>query len=155
MEIVIKRASKLLSDCKARNICRELKKLNEKDTTSLKAANVALSSQVQELKVTLALKKDKIRVLKEQHAESFGWIREAIGYSGDIVNKAHLFDNEVKTEGHLSAQKIITILVKYGHKMEATLGEMRKLLPGPSAAAGSSQPSIPAAKPKPQKEATH
>ena len=66
----------------------------------------------------------------------------------------HLFDNEVKAEGHLSAQKIITILVKYGHKMEATLREMRKLLPRPSAAAGSSQPSILVITPKPQKEAT-
>ena len=46
-------------------------------------------------------------------------------------------------------------MVNYGHKMEATLGEMRKLLPGPSAAAGLSQPSVPAAKSKPQKEVTH
>ena len=54
------------------------------------------------------------------------------------MKKAHLFDNKVKTEGQLLAQKIITILVKHGHKMEVTLGEMRKLLPEPLAAAGSS-----------------
>ena len=66
MEIVIKRASKLLGNCKARNICKELKKLREKDTTSLEASNVALIAQVQELKVSLALKKDEICVLKEQ-----------------------------------------------------------------------------------------
>ena len=105
--------------------------------------------------MTLALKKDEVRVLKEQQAESLGRIWEAIRYSSDIVNKAHLFDNEIKTERHLSAQKIITILVKYGHKMEATLGEMQKLLLGPSAAARSSLPLVPAATPKPQKEATH
>ena len=84
-----------------------------------------------------------------------GWIQEVIGHLGDIINKAHLFDNEVKTEGHLSAQKIITILVKYGHKMETILEEMRKLLPKPSVAAGSSQPLVLAAKSQPQKEAMH
>ena len=39
MEVVIKGASKLLGDCKAGNIVKELKKLKEKDTESLEAAN--------------------------------------------------------------------------------------------------------------------
>ena len=46
MELVIKEASKLLGDCKAGNIYKELKKLKEKDTASLEAANATLSSQV-------------------------------------------------------------------------------------------------------------
>ena len=66
MEIVIKRASKLLGDCKAGNICKELLKLKERDTTSLEATNAALSTYVQELKIALALKKDEVYVLKEQ-----------------------------------------------------------------------------------------
>ena len=56
-----------------------------------------------------------------------------------MVTKAHLFDNEVKTEDYLSIQKIITVLVKYWHKMEATLVKMRKLLPRTSIP-GTSQP---------------
>ena len=44
MEIVIKGVSKLLGDCKAGNICKELKKLKEKDTASLEAANATLSA---------------------------------------------------------------------------------------------------------------
>ena len=48
-----------------------------------------------------------------------------------MINRAQLFDEDIKKEGHLSGQKILTILVKYGHKMEATMEEMRKLLPGP------------------------
>ena len=72
MELVIKGASKLLGDCKAGNICKELKKLKQKDTVSLEAANATLSSQVQEQKVTPALKKDEIRVLKEQQVERLG-----------------------------------------------------------------------------------
>ena len=71
--------------------------------------------------------------------EAIERILEFIGHMGDVVTRAHLFDNEVKTKDHLSVQKIITVLVKYGYKMEETLGEMRKLLPGPTAV-GTSQP---------------
>ena len=60
------------------------------------------------------------------------------------MTKTHLFDNKVKTEDHLSMQKIIIVLVEYGHKMETTLVEMRKLLPGPSTP-GTSQPPLQAA----------
>ena len=70
--------------------------------------------------------------------EAMEQIREFIGHTGDVVTKAHLFDNEVKTKNHFSVRKIITVLVKYSHKMETTLAEMQKLLPGPSAA-GTSQ----------------
>ena len=69
------------------------------------------------------------------------------------MTKAHLFDNEVKTEDHLSAQKIITVLVKYRHKMEATLVEMQKLLPGPSAPGTSQLPTQAAVLPSPKGKA--
>ena len=45
------------------------------------------------------------------------------------MNKARFFDNEVKTEGQLSTLKIVNVLVEFGQKMEATLVDMRKLLP--------------------------
>ena len=44
-----------------------------------------------------------------------------------MVNKARLFDNEVKTEGQLSAPKIVNVLVEFKRKMEATLVKMQKL----------------------------
>ena len=47
-------------------------------------------------------------------------IREFVGHIGDILTKAHLFHNEVMTEDHFLAQKIIRILMKFGHKIEAT-----------------------------------
>ena len=80
-------------------------------------------------------------------------IREFIGHTGDVVTKAHLFDNEVKMEDHLSAQKIITILVKYGHKMEAILEDIRKLLPRPSVAKTSQPPTQAAVPPSPKEKA--
>ena len=58
MEVVIKGASKLLGDCKAGNIVKELKKLKEKDTKSLEATIRKLQQEVVELKVSLALKED-------------------------------------------------------------------------------------------------
>ena len=66
------------------------------------------------------------------------------------MNKAHLFDNDVKAKGWLSAAKIIPILVNFGHKMETTLVEIRKLVLGSQA--GSSRPPLPSLAATPQKE---
>ena len=77
-------------------------------------------------------KKDKeIRQLHAQTKEGLDRIWDFIGNSSNVVNKAQLFDNEVKTEGQLSAPKIVNELVEFGQKMEVTLVEMRKLLPRP------------------------
>ena len=61
--------------------------------------------------------------------EGLDWIRKFIGNPGDKVNKARLFDNEVKIEGQLLAPKIVNVLVEFERKMEAVLAEMRKFLP--------------------------
>ena len=59
-----------------------------------------------------------------------------MGNPGNVVNKAHLFDNDIKTKGKLSAAKINLILVNFVYKMETTLVEIQKLVPrsqlGPS-----------------------
>ena len=65
-------------------------------------------------------------------------IREVVGNLGNVLNKAHLFNNDIKTEGQLSTTKIISILVNFVRKMETTLVEIRKLVP--RSQAGSSQP---------------
>ena len=79
-------------------------------------------------------------IIKSQGAEverlrarntSLDKIREALVFPGDVINRSLLFGEDIKKEGAMSGQKILTVLVKYGHKMEATLAEMQKLLPGP------------------------
>ena len=70
---------------------------------------------------------------------NLGKIRDALIFPGDVINRSLLFTEDIKKEGHMNGQKILTILVKYGHKMDATLAEMRKLLPG-SVEVGSSRP---------------
>ena len=82
--------------------------------------------RVNDLQVMVKAQDEEIRRLRAM-TEGIERIQKFIGHTSDVVTKAHLFDNEVKTEDQVSAQKIITVLVKYGHKMEATLGEMRKL----------------------------
>ena len=58
LEYVTKRACKLLGNCRPRNICKELEKLQQKDMTTLEANNATLATKVADLKVALA-KKDK------------------------------------------------------------------------------------------------
>ena len=60
LEYVTKRACKLLGDYRPGNICKELKKLQQKDTATLEATNVTLLSQVADLKVELAMKNEEI-----------------------------------------------------------------------------------------------
>ena len=60
MEFVTKRTSKLRGDCKPRNIIKELKKLKQQDTSTLEAANAALSSRVAELRIEMAKKDEEI-----------------------------------------------------------------------------------------------
>ena len=50
----MKGASKLLGDCRPRNIVKELKKFQQTDKSNLEAANAALSSRVVELRVEMA-----------------------------------------------------------------------------------------------------
>ena len=137
MELVIKGTTKLLGNYKAGNISKEIRKLKEEDSSKLKAYNAQLKIWVNDLQVTMKAQDEETRQLWAM-TEDIERIWEFIGHRGDVVIKAHLFDNEVKIEDHLSVQKIITILVKYGHKMEATLREIQKLLPG-SFVAGMSQ----------------
>ena len=152
MELVLKGATKLLSNCKTKNITKEIRKLKEEDNSELKTHNTHLKLRIGDLQATVKAQDEEIRRLKAK-MEGFKQIQEFIGHTSDVVTKAHLFDNEVKTEDHLSAQKIITVLVKYGHKMEATLVEMRKLLPGPSAPGTSQLPTQAAIPPSPKGKA--
>ena len=65
---------------------------------ALEATNATLLSRVAELKVELALKDEEIRQLKKQHTRSLERIQEVIGNPSNVLNKACLFDNQVKAE---------------------------------------------------------
>ena len=148
LESVTKEASKLLGDCKAGNICKELKKLKQEDKSLMQAHNTKLRLQVADLQMELKAKDEEIHQLRAQ-MKSLENIREVVGTPGDVLNKAHLFNNDIKTEGHASVAKIIPILVNFTMKLEAVLVEIRKLLS--KSLARSSQAPAPPPKETPQK----
>ena len=102
MELVIKGATKFLGDCKAGNIGKEIKKLKEEDNSELKVHNIQLKIQVNNLQITVKAQDKEICRLRAM-AEGLEKIWAFVGHTGDFVTKAHLFDNEVKTEDHLLA----------------------------------------------------
>ena len=53
-------------------------------------------------------------------------LEEYVGNSGDVVNKARLFDENL-TKNPVSTKKVIPILVDFAEKMEELLDEMRVL----------------------------
>ena len=116
----------------------------------MEATNIALSNQVAELKMALVLKDDKIRELKGQRTEALGQIWEMVGHSGDVLNKAQLFDKYVNKEVMITMPKVIAILVGFHKKMEAILGEIQKLVP--RSAGESSRPLFLPPKKTPRKE---
>ena len=150
MEVVIKGASKLLGDCKAGNIVKELKKFKEKDTESLEAANWKLQQEVDELKIALALKEDEVKNFKTLRMEALKEIWEIVGHPGDILNKAKLFDEYINKEEKITMPKVIAILHGFYKKMEAALGEIWKLVFG--SVGESSRPPLPTQKETPIKE---
>ena len=52
-----------------------------------------------------------------------------VGNSGDVVNKAQLFDANL-TQHPVTAKKVILVLVEFADKMEELLDEMRVLFDG-------------------------
>ena len=148
MEAVTREASKLLGDCKAGNIIKELKKLKKEDNSELKTHNTQLKVRVNDLQATVKAQDEEIRKLRIQ-VKSLEKIREVIGTLGDVLNKAQLFDNNVKTGGEVSVAKIVKVLVNFSMKMDATLAEIWKLAFG-LPAAGSSQAPPPNPKEQPK-----
>ena len=118
-----------MGDYRLADLCKELEKaVQQKDVAILEANNTKLAGQVVDLEVEIAKKDEEIRQLPTQSKEGLDQIRNFIGNPSNIVNKARLFNNKVKTEGQLLAPKIVNVLVEFEQKMEATLVELQKLL---------------------------
>lgn len=101
LETVVKNASRLLGDCKASNIGKEILKLKQEDSAELKTYVTHLKLRICTLQDMVKAQDEEINWLKERW-QSMEKIRSIMEYTGDIAAKAHLFDNDVKTEEHLS-----------------------------------------------------
>ena len=77
----------------------------------------------------LAQKIEEIRHYHEEQAVVINRVRELVGYPGEIVNKAHLYDKLMEMADPSSARQTLQILVKYSRSMKDLLKEIQKLLP--------------------------
>ena len=77
------------------------------------------------------VKEDHQKVLDKLNvALTFNQKLEAyVGHTGDVVNKARLFDANL-AKNSVSARKVIPVLVDFAEKMEELLDEMRVLFDG-------------------------
>ena len=103
-----------------------------------------------QLKVALALKEDEVKDFKALKIEALKEIWKIVGHPGDILNKARLFHVYINKEVKITMPKVIAILHSFQKKMEATLGEIRKLVPG--LVGELSRPPLPTQKEMPLKE---
>ena len=78
----------------------------------------------------------KLKETKEDHHKAIDKLNVAltfnqkleayVGYTGNVVNKARLFDANL-AKNLVSAEKVIPVLVDFSEKMEELLDEMRAL----------------------------
>jgi hypothetical protein len=129
MDAVVKGASKLLGDCKASNICKELKKLKATDTAPLEAANRTLRTEVIELNQKLGKARDDIERIKMVKTDAVIEILELVKTPGDALNRAVLFNEFVSKGVPVNLVKMVEILRGFHNKMEAALGELRNMVP--------------------------
>ena len=60
---------------------------------------------------------------------AFSRIRELVGNSAEIINKAHLYDRMMAIGDPASAKQTLPILVKYSKTMKDILAEVQKVVP--------------------------
>ena len=143
LDTITIKASKLLGDCKVGNIEREIKKLQAVETKSLE-------NRIADLRVELAVQSNEIEDLWKQ-VKSFELLKKAIGEPGNVINKARLFNEDVKLDAEVSAAKVIKVLVTFTWKVEIALVEIRKVF-FTTAVEDSSQPPRPIPTETPCKE---
>ena len=77
----------------------------------------------------LTQKSEEIRKYQTEQAVVLSRVRELVGHPGEVVNKAHLYDQLMESADPSSARQTLQILVKYSRSMKDLLKEIQKLLP--------------------------
>jgi hypothetical protein len=101
-----------------------------RENNRLQKENNTLRAEVGELRADLQRKKEEVTASQERcikAARCVGRIRSTFDYSGDIHNKARLYDEE---KGTISGSRIIKILVDFVGKVETSLKDIRVLVDG-------------------------
>ena len=89
------------------------------------------SGEVGELKNRIVAAEKEVRTARAEQdklKEVAQKIHDFLGYSGDVLNKARLYDHGLKQPTTDSGVKMMRCMVDYGLKLEKTLKELRSLL---------------------------
>ena len=130
MEHITHRVNRALRNCGPGNILRELaKRTDRKQVETLKTEKAQLTAHVAAMTRELAQKSEEIWKYQAEQAVVQSRVRELVGHPGEVVNKAHLYDQLLESANPSSAWKTLQILVKYSCFMKDLLKEIQKLLP--------------------------
>ena len=93
MEHITRGVNKALGNCGPGNILRELpKRTDRKQVETLKTEKTHLAAQVAAMTRELAQKSEEIRKYQAKQAVVLSQVRKLVGHPGEVVNKAHLYD---------------------------------------------------------------
>ena len=114
MEHLTRGVSRALDNCGSENILRELvKRADRKEIEKLETKMAQLATHIAAMTEELGHKNEEIRKYHAEHAVVFSRIRELVGHLGEVVNKAHLYDQFMESADPSSAWQTLQILMKY------------------------------------------
>ena len=130
MEHITRGVNWALDNCRPGNILRELaKRTDRKKVEALETEKTQLAAQVAAMTQELTQNNEDIRRYHVEHAVVLTRVRELVGHPGEVVNKAHLYDQLMESADPVSARQTLPILVKYSYTMNDLIKEIQKLLP--------------------------
>ena len=106
--------------------------LSQKRLEELEAKTAFLQEKSKKASEELREEKEAHQKVLDKLNLSFAFnqkLETYVGYTGDVVNKAQLFDANL-AQHPVAAKKVIPVLVDFTHKMEELLDEMRILFDG-------------------------
>ena len=126
MEHITRGVNRALGNCGPGNILRELaKRTDRKQVETLETEKGQLAAMTRKL----AQKSEQIRKYQAEQTVVLSRVRELVGHPGEVINKAHLYDQLMELVDPSSARQTLQILVKYFRFMNDLLKEIQKLLP--------------------------
>jgi hypothetical protein len=105
------------------------KKTDRSKVEALENEKAQLNAQVEAMTRELTQKSEEIRRYKAEQTVVLGKVRELVGQPGEVVNKAHLYDQLLESADPASARQTLQILVKYSRTMKDLLKEIQKIMP--------------------------
>ena len=105
--------SKALDNCGPKNILRELaKKMDRAKVEALETEKAQLAAQVAAMTTELVEKSEEIRRYHMEQTVVLNHVRDLVGDTGEVVNKAHMYDRLMESEELSAARRTLQLLIK-------------------------------------------